>query len=207
MAALTGRMTPGQRTLLRHQLAHVAFLDEAIPRLDGQSAGLMRPYQDAAARLCTVTGIARRTAEVIGAELGVDMGPFPSAHHGAAWAGLCPANHESAGKVRAVRTRKGSRWLRAALIEPAGATRRTKTYLAAQSHRLARRRGKQKATVAVAHSLLVIAYHILKDGTTYRDLGHDSFDKLRSARLQDQLIARLEALGLRVTVDPMPQVA
>ncbi len=155
VAALTGRITPVQRALLRQQLAHVAFLDQTIATLDAQIGELMRPFHAAAARLCTVTGIARRTAEVLVAELGVDMAQFPSDRHCAAWAGLCPANHESAGKRRAARTRKGSRWLRAALIEAAWATRRTKTYLAAQYHRLARRRGKKKATVAVAHSLLV----------------------------------------------------
>ncbi len=207
VAALTGRITPVQRALLRQQLAHVAFLDQTIATLDAQIGELMRPFHAAAARLCTVTGIARRTAEVLVAELGVDMAQFPSDRHCAAWAGLCPANHESAGKRRAARTRKGSRWLRAALIEAAWATRRTKTYLAAQYHRLARRRGKKKATVAVAHSLLVIAYHILKEGTTYRDLGPDYFDRLGKGRLQQRLIAQLEALGLRVSVEPVPQAA
>lgn len=207
IAALTGRITPAQRALLGQQLAHVEFLDRAIAALDAQIAALLRPYQGDAARLCTVTGIEQRTAEVLIAELGVNMAQFPSDHHCASWAGLCPGNNESAGKHHSGKTRKGSPWLRAALIEAAWAASRTKSYLGAQYHRLARRRGKKKALVAVAHSILIIAYHILKDGTTYQDLGHGYFDTRDTARLQRRLIARLEALGLRVTVEPIPQAA
>jgi transposase len=205
--ALTGRITPVQRTLLGQQLAHVEYLDRAVAGLDGLIATLMAPYHAEAARLCTVTGIETRTAEALIAELGVDMTVFPSDRHCASWAGLCPGNHESAGKRKSGKPRKGSKWLRAALGEAAWAASHTKSYLAAQYHRLARRRGKKKAVVAVAHSLLVIAYHILKDGTTYRELGHDYFDQRDTARLQRRLIARLESLGLRVTVDPLPQAA
>jgi hypothetical protein len=120
---------------------------------------------------------------------------------------MCPGNHESAGKRKSGKTRKGSKWLRATLTEAAWATTRTRSYLGVQYHRLARRRGKKKAVVAVAHSLLVIAYHILKEGTTYRELGHDYFDRRDTFRLQQRLIARLESLGLRVTVETLPQAA
>lgn len=154
-----------------------------------------------------MTGIETRTAEAVIAELGVDMTIFPSDRHCASWAGMCPGNNESAGKRKSGKTQKGSKWLRAALAEAAWATSRTRSYLGAQYHRLARRRGKKKAIVAVAHSILVIAYHILKEGTTYRDLGHDYFDKRDTARLQQRLIARLQSLGLRVTVEPLPQAA
>ena len=205
--ALTGRSTPVQRALLGQQLAHVEYLDGAIAALDALIGTLMGPYQAEAARLCTVTGIETRTAEAVIAELGVDMTVFPSDRHCASWAGMCPGNHESAGKRKSGKTRKGSKWLRAALAEAGWATSRTRSYLGAQYHRLARRRGKKKAIVAVAHSILVIAYHILKEGTTYRDLGHDYFDKRDTARLQRRLIARLESLGLHVTVDPLPQAA
>ncbi|MEK7204690.1 MAG: IS110 family transposase, partial [candidate division NC10 bacterium] len=207
VAALTGQITPVQRALLGQQLAHVEYLDRAIAELDSLIATLMAPYQAEADRLRTTTGIEQRTAEALIAELGVDMGVFPSDRHCASWAGMCPGNNESAGKRKSGKTRKGSKWLRAALVEAAWATSRTQTYLGAQYHRIARRRGKKKAIVAVAHSILVIAYHLLKEGTTYRDLGHDYFDKRETARLQQRLIARLESLGLRVTVEPLPQAA
>jgi transposase len=207
VAALTGQITPVQRALLGQQLAHVEYLDRAIAELDSLIGTLMAPYQAEADRLRTTTGIEQRTAEALIAELGVDMGVFPSDRHCASWAGMCPGNNESAGKRKSGKTRKGSKWLRAALVEAAWATSRTQTYLGAQYHRIARRRGKKKAIVAVAHSILVIAYHLLKEGTTYRDLGHDYFDKRETARLQQRLIARLESLGLRVTVEPLPQAA
>ena len=207
VAALTGQITPVQRALLGQQLAHVEYLDRAIAELDSLIGTLMIPYQAEADRLRTTTGIEQRTAEALIAELGVDMGVFPSDRHCASWAGMCPGNNESAGKRKSGKTRKGSKWLRAALVEAAWATSRTQTYLGAQYHRIARRRGKKKAIVAVAHSILVIAYHLLKEGTTYRDLGHDYFDKRDTARLQQRLIARLESLGLRVTVEPLPQAA
>jgi transposase len=207
VAALTGRITPVQRTLLGQQLAHVEYLDRAIAELDALIGTLMAPYQAEAARLCTVTGIETRTTEALIAELGVDMSVFPSDRHCASWAGMCPGNNESAGKRKSGKTRKGSKWLRAALTEAAWAASHTRSYLGAQYHRLARRRSKKKAVVAVAHSILVIAYHILKDGTMDRDLGHDYFDRRDTARLQQRLISRLEALGLRVNVEPLSQAA
>ncbi|HSB79109.1 MAG TPA: IS110 family transposase [Candidatus Methylomirabilis sp.] len=205
--ALTGRIAPVQRTLLGQQLAHVAYLDQAIAELDTLIATLMVPYQAEAARLRTMPGIDTRLAEALVAELGVDMAVFPSEDHCASWAGLCPGNNESAGKRKSGKTRKGNQWLQSSLVEGAWAASHTRSYLGAQYHRLARRRGKKKAVVAVAHSMLVIAYHILKDGTTYRELGHDYFDRRDTARLQRRLITRLESLGLRVTVEPFPQAA
>ena len=207
VAALTGRITVVPRTLLGQQLAHVEYLDGAIAALDQLVGQLLAPYQAEAERLRTTTGVDRRTAEVVIAELGVDMTPFPSDRHCAAWAGICPGNDESAGKRKSGKTRKGSKWLRAALTEAAWAASRTKSYLGAQYHRIARRRGKKRAAVAVAHSILVIAYHLLKDGTTYQDLGPDYFDRRDTGQLQRRLIGRLEALGLRVIVEPLPQAA
>ncbi len=120
---------------------------------------------------------------------------------------MCPGHNASAGKRKSGKTRKGSQWLRAALTEAAWAASHTRSYLGAQYHRFARRRGKKKAVVAVGHSILVIAYHILKDGTSYHELGQDSFDKRDTARIQERPLARLETLGLRVTVQPMAQAA
>ncbi len=151
-----------------------------------------------------------------------DMGAAPPALSGAAHppehsigvlggcacrAGMCPGHNASAGKRKSGKTRKGSQWLRAALTEAAWAASHTRSYLGAQYHRFARRRGKKKAVVAVGHSILVIAYHILKDGTSYHELGQDSFDKRDTARIQERPLARLETLGLRVTVQPMAQAA
>ena len=207
VAALTGRITPVQRTLLGQQLAHVEYLDQAIAGLDAVILALVTPCQAEADRLRTIPGVEQRTAEVLIAELGVDMGQFPSDGQCAAWAGLCPGNHESAGKRKSGKTRKGNKWLRATLTEAAWAASHTRSYLGAQYHRIARRRGKKRATVAVAHSILVIAYHLLKDGTTYQELGHDYFDRRDAGQLQRRLIGRLEALGLRVIVEPLPQAA
>jgi transposase len=207
IAALTGQITLVQRQLLGVQLAHVEFLDRTIAALDTHIATLLGPYQAELTRLQSTTGIAQRTAEVLLAELGPDRRVFPSARHCASWAALCPGHDESAGKRRSGKTRKGSPWLRAALIEAAWATSHTKGYLGAQYRRLARRRGRKKALVAVAHSILVIVYHILRDGTTYRDLGQDYFDRRDTPRLQRRLVSRLEALGLRVTVEPILQAA
>jgi len=207
VAALTGRSTAVQRTLLGHQLAHVEYLDRAIAALDALIATLMAPYQAEAERLRTIPGIDTRGTENLIAELGADMTVFPSDGHCASWAGMCPGHNESAGKRQSGKTRKGSKWLRAALTEAAWAASHTRSYLGAQYHRFARRRGKKKAVVATGHSILVIAYHILKDGITYHELGQDYFDKRDTARIQERLIARLETLGLRVTVEPMAQAA
>src|SRR5687767_3283553 len=150
--ALAGRFGAHQRFLVAEQLAHVDFLDERIARLDAEIAERTRPVADVLERLDTIPGVGRRTAEILAAEIGVDMARFPTAAHLASWAGMCPGNNESAGKRRSGRTRRGNPWLRAALVEAAhAASRAKKTYLGALSHRLAARRGKKKATVAVGH--------------------------------------------------------
>jgi transposase len=151
--------------------------------------------------LMTIPGISRRTAEVVIAEIGTDMSRFVTSGHLASWAGLCPGNDESAGRRRSGRTRHGDKWLRAALVQSAWAASHTKTYLAAQYHRLAKRRGKKKALVAVAHSLLGIIYQVLTKGEAYRELGADYLDKLAPERLTRQLVKRLESLGHKVTLD------
>jgi transposase len=160
-------------------------------------------YADTITRLQTIPGVGPRTAEVLVAEIGIDMTRFPSARHLASWAGMCPGNHESAGKRLSGTTRHGSPWLRSALVEAAHAAGRTKdTYLAAQYRRVLTRRGKKRAAVAVGHSILVIAYHLLSRQTTYLDLGANYFDERERDALQRRLIRRLESLDLEVTVRP-----
>jgi transposase len=179
----------------------VDFLDEAIATCDRHIETLTAADADALARLDTIPGVARRTAETIVAELGDDMSRFPTAGHAASWAGLCPGNHESAGKRLSGRTRFANRTLRAALVESArGAVRKRNSYLAAQYRRLVKRRGDKKAIVAVAHSILVIAYHVLRDSQSYRELGGDYFDRLNTDRLTRYHTKRLAALGYTVTL-------
>ena len=200
--ALAGCVGPHQRFLVARHLAHIDFLDEAIEQVRAEVAARVRPFEDTVRRLDTIPGVGRRTAEVLLAEIGADMGRFPSAGHPASWAGMCPGNHESAGKRKPGRTRKGSPWLRSALTEAAqAAARKEDTYLAAQYHRLVRRRGKKKAAVAVGHSILVIAYYLLTRATDYEDLGGLYFDERDRDRLERCLVHRLEGLGYKVVLE------
>ena len=163
----------------------------------------LRPFEPSLERLVTVPGVGRRTAEVLVAEIGTDMSRFPTPAHLASWAGMCPGNHESAGKRRSGKTRKGSPWLRSTLIEAARAAGRSKrTYLSAQYHRLAARRGTKRAAVAVGHTILVIAYHLLSEDDIYRDLGDRYFDERDRHADERRLVACLEGLGYTVTLDP-----
>jgi transposase len=199
--ALTGRVTAHHRFMLENLLRHIEFLDDAIATSDRHIERLTAPQAAALARLDTIPGAARRTAETIAAELGDDMSRFPTAGHAASWAGLGPGNHESAGKRLSGRTRFANRTLRAALVESArGAVRKRNSYLAAQYRRLVKRRGDKKAIVAVAHSILVIAYHVLRDSQSYRELGGDYFDRLNTDRLTRYHTKRLAALGYTVTL-------
>ena len=158
--------------------------------------------------LTTIPGVSQRTAEVVLAEIGTDMGRFPTAGHLASWAGLCPGNHDSAGKRRSGRTRHGDRWLKGALVQAAwAASRCKKTYLAAQFGRLARRRGRKRALMAVGHTLLGIMYEVLSRRQPYRELGADYFDRQEPERLTRHLVNRLEKLGHKVTLGPKDDAA
>jgi transposase len=151
----------------------------------------------------TIPGIGRRAAEVVLAEIGTDRSRFETSQHLASWAGLCPGSNESAGKRRSGRTTHGDRWLRSAVVQAAWAASRAKqTYLAAQYRRLARRRGRKKALLAVAHTLLVMCYHVLKKGQPYQELGADYLDRLEPERRKRYLIRQLESLGHKVTLEP-----
>lgn len=205
--ALQGRFGSHHALLLRVHLDHIDHLSSAIERLDAEVEEVIAPFDEQARRLCTIPGVGRRTAEVLIAEIGVDMGRFPTAHHLASWAGMCPGNHESAGKRRSGRARKGDAALRVALCEAAWAAARSKdTYLSAQFRRFCRRFGKKgegKAIFAVAHTMLVIAWHLLATGTDYQELGADYFARRDDAKTRERyLIRQLEALGHKVTLQP-----
>jgi transposase len=202
--ALVGRFAAYHAVVARAILDHIDYLDRVIARLDEEVTTRLDSFRGAVALLCTIPGVSNRVAEVIIAETGADMTRFPSAAQLAAWAGVAPANHESAGKRRPAGTRKGGQWLRRALVEAAHAAARTKhTYLSTQYRRIAAHRGPNKAAVAVAHSILVAAWHMLTNATTYQDLGDDYFDHRRKPELETRrLIARLEQLGHTVTLTP-----
>ena len=205
--ALEGRFSDHHALMLSMHLAHIDHLTAAIERLDAETDREIAPFAEAVRRLSTIPGIADRTAQVVIAEIGVDMTRFPTAHHLASWAGLCPGNRESAGKRRSGKTPFGSRPLRAALCEAAWCASRTnKTYLGAQFRRFARRFGKKnenKAIVAVAHTMLVMIWHLLAAETDYVELGPDYFDRhIDTAAQTRRLVTQLERLGHTVTLTP-----
>jgi transposase len=199
--ALTGRVQPHHLVLLAQLLAHIDFLEDGIARLQEEIEACQTSCAAAVELLQTIPGVGAVTAAAIVAEVGTDMSRFPTAKHLASWAGVCPGNKESAGKRLSGKTTRGNVWLRAMLGEAAWTIARTRgTYLHAQFHRIARRRGKYKAVMAVAHSLLVIVYHLLRDGRPYDDLGADYFEQRDAARLERYHVRRLEQLGYLVTL-------
>ena len=201
--ALVGRFRKHHSLLVSHLLAHLDYLDEALEDLTAQIEEALRPFAAEAARLDTIPGIGPRTAEVVIAELGVDMRQFPTARHLASWAGLCPGTHESAGKRRAVRTTKGHRWLRATLIQAALAAVNVRdSALAGRYRRLVPRCGPKKAIVAIAHKLLTTAYLLLADEGTYHDLGAGYYDARRKDRDVRRALHALERHGYRVSLEP-----
>jgi transposase len=208
--ALKGRFREHHAMIIALALDHLAHLEAAQASLDARidavfaantsEAGV--PFERARDRLDTITGVGKRAAETIIAEIGVDMDRFPSAGHLASWAGMAPGNNITGGKRGSGRTTKGDKWLRDVLTECAWAAARTRdTYLSAQFWRLARKIGKKKAAVAVGHSILVIAWHLLTNDADYDDLGGDYFTRRNDPdRRRDSLISQLHELGYRVTL-------
>jgi transposase len=202
--ALAGRVGPHQRFLLAEQLTLIDQLDASIDRVSAEIAERLRPREELLARLETIPGVGRRTAELLLAEIGTDMRRFPTAAHLASWAGMCPGNNASAGRRLSGKTRTGSPWLRAAFVEAARAAARTKaTQLSALYHRLAVRRGAKQAAVAVGHRILVTAYHLLQDGGNYRELDFGQQDERRRQLAERRLVRRLAGLGYRATLQPV----
>jgi transposase len=197
--ALQGIMGAHQKMVLGTHLRHLDFLDGEIARLDEDVEQRMNRFQEIIQKLDEIKGIDRRSAEDIIAEIGTDMSHFATAEHLASWAGVCPGNNQSGGKRGKGKIRKGNSWLKSTLVQSArGAVRSKKNYLAAQYHKLVGRRGDKRAIVAVAHSILIIIYSMLKNGTQYQDLGALYFDQRDKAHVLSRYVKRIEALGYKV---------
>lgn len=199
--ALRGRFRPHHAMLLSRMLEHIDFLDEAIADCEAMIEELLRPFEEEIKDLVTVTGVDQRAAQEILAEVGADMSVFPSHKHLCSWAAVCPGNNESGGKYKSGRTRKGNKWLRSILVQCAHAAGHSRqTYLGAQYGRLAARKGKQRAAVAVAHSILTAVYFILRDKCAYKELGPAHFDQINRDHIIRHYRSRLESLGLTVEI-------
>jgi transposase len=206
--ALEGRMSEHHRFLLRQLYDHLLFTESKLREIEQEIARRMRPFEEEVTRLCTIPGVDRVTAYGLLAEIGLNMDQFPSAAHLASWACLCPGSFESAGKRLSGKMRKGNVSLRRCLAQAAWAISMQKNnYLSALFRRIAARRGAKRAVMAVAHALLVIAFHMLKRGENYRELGADHFDHIDVNRVRRSLVRRLERLGHKVTLEPLAQTA
>ena len=202
--ALRGRIRPHHQELLRIHLNLIDALHQALADVDARVGKTLAPIKDSARLLTTLPGVSELTAQVMVAEIGVDMGRFPTDAHLISWAGLCPRNEESAGKRRSTRVRKGAPWLKTALVTAAWAAVRVKSsYLQAQFLRLKARRGAKKAILAVAASMLTAAYHMLKNGVEYQDLGADHFSRRDRSKAIQRLVRRLNDLGCEVQLTPL----
>jgi transposase len=201
LQALQGQLSRPLRFLAQQHLEHWRELDARISAFDAEVAAQLRPFDELVARLDAIPGVGRRTAEIILTEIGSTVEAFPDSRHLAAWAGLSPGNRQSGGRRKAARTRHGNPWLKAALTEAAWAASRCRSgYLPAQYRRLAARRGRRRAIVAVAHTLVTIVYHLIARGTEYTDLGSDYFEQRTRERQQQRALATLRALGYDVTL-------
>ena len=196
MLAMDGITTPLQRALLSQILGHIDELEHRIASLDELVEQYMDQYAEALAAIDQIPGVGTRSAQVILAEIGMDMSRFPSAEHLCSWAGIAPGNHQSAGKRKSGRTNKGNKTLKSMLVQCAKSAKRVKgSYFSSQYSRIAARRGSNRAAVAVAHSILTVIYHILKERVPYRELGSDYYDSIHREHKINGYLKRLRALG------------
>jgi hypothetical protein len=201
VASLNGFYSEHFRWLLSEAVQELSYLDGKLKQTDQRLAQQLQPHAELILRLCTIPGVDFTTAAIIVAEIGLDMSRFPDAAHLASWAGLCPGNHESAGKRYSGSTRKGNRYLRRVLTQSAWSLARKKNcFLTALFWRIAARGGRKKAALAVAHRILTLAWHIIQDGTVYEELGANHQDRLHPERSARRLLHRLQQIGFEVTV-------
>ena len=206
--ALEGRVREHHRFLLDQYLDEWKDLGQRIARVEAEIDKRIGPFEEAVTLWQSVPGVDRVTACNLVAEIGVDRNQFPTDRHLASWAALCPGNHESAGKRMSGKMRDGNKWLRRSLCQAAWAvTRQKHCYLSAQFKRLAARRGVKRAVMAVAHTMLIIGYHMLKTGQNYHELGGDYLERINKDQLQRYYVRRLQTLGLKVTVEPATEAA
>jgi transposase len=199
MKAIQGKLSDHHRFMIRTILSHLEFLEACTAEVETKIESMLTAYNEDIERLDTIPGVDRDTEAIIVAELGTEVGKsFPSAQHVASWAGVCPGNNESAGKKKSTRTNKGDRALKTALCEAAKAVRKTKTYLGAKYWALTKRRGEKKATIAIAHKILMIAYHMLIKKDEYKDLGFDYLQNRSQKRAERQLVNRLRSMGYAI---------
>ncbi|QTQ32472.1 Transposase, IS116/IS110/IS902-like [Aromatoleum bremense] len=204
LEALRGHVSPHHRFMLKLHLTHIDALDHAIAAIEKEVGQGLEPFRQAAALLSTMPGLSAVSAHVVVAEIGIDMSRFATPGHLLSWACLCPRNDESAGKRRSTRLRRGANWLKTTLVQAAWAAIKVKgSYLQAQFHRLRARRGAKKAIIGVVASMLTAAWHMLRDGTEWQDLGAAHFDRADAHKTANRLIRRLQQIGYAASVVPV----
>lgn len=203
LEALRGRVSAHHRFMIKLHLDHIDALDKAVADIEKEVGRGLEPFRHAAKLLSTMPGLSEVSANVIVAEIGINMSRFPTSAHLLSWACLCPRNDESAGKRRSTRVRRGGKWLKTTLVQAAWAATKVKGgYLQAQFHRLRARRGAKKAIMGVAASMLTAVWHMLRDGTEWHDLGAAHFDRANAQKTANRLIKRLQQIGYAVQITP-----